>query len=100
MAAAACHAGGIGTDAPLLPPLPACGERSTCERSPGGAKQVGWGGLPASSDSRGRPLTRIPSLRFAALGIRPLPASGERWSTLHDLSEESEEPHAGTDLCH
>src|SRR5262245_59969714 len=31
-------------------------------------------------DSRPRPLARIPSLRFAALGIRPLPARGERCS--------------------
>src|SRR5262249_19092409 len=45
----------------------------------GGRGGGGGGGDPTSSDLRKRPLTRIPSLRFAALGIRPLPASGERW---------------------
>src|SRR5262249_54559250 len=57
----------------VAPPLPACGERSTCERSPCEAKQVGraiataiarGGGLLAGSDSWPRPLTRIPSLRL------------------------------------
>src|SRR5215216_5527707 len=33
-----------------------------------------------TSDSRQSPLTRITLLRFASLGIRPLPARGERWS--------------------
>src|SRR5262249_59308387 len=42
----------------------------------------GGGGDSAGSESLKRPLTRIPSLRFAALGIRPLPARGERLSKL------------------
>src|SRR5262245_52650060 len=36
--------------------------------------------MSASLSLWNRPLTRIPSLRFASLGIRPLPARGARWS--------------------
>src|SRR5215472_1313991 len=54
----------IGSDVPLAPTSRAGGERSTCERSSCDAKQVGQGGDPTSSDSRQRPLTRIPSLRL------------------------------------
>src|SRR5262245_45763759 len=44
----------------------------------------GEGANATSSASWKRPLTRIPSLRFAALRIPPLPARGRGGSTLHN----------------
>src|SRR5262245_43862563 len=63
----------VATRRPLAPPPPGCGGRAIGERSGSKEMQSGGGGLPASSGSRLRPLTRIKS------GAGSLPARGERW---------------------
>src|SRR5712692_2825770 len=68
----------MGSDSPLVAPLPARGGRLASGAFAKRSKS-GEGAIP-QAQTRGRaPLTRIPSLRFASLGIRPLPARGERW---------------------
>src|SRR5262249_61835215 len=67
-------------------PPPRGGARWVCGGGPGEEKAGGWGAL-------------VPKLRFAAtpphpdsfaaLGIRPLPARGERWSKRRGLASEA-----------
>src|SRR5215475_13495747 len=66
----------VAMRAPLAPPRPACGERSICERSHGESEANRVRGLVHKL----RPAATPPHPdSFAALGIRPLPARGERW---------------------
>src|SRR5215510_3885160 len=88
----------VAMRAPLAPPRPACGERSICERSPGESEANRVRGLVHKL----RPAATPPHPdSFAALGIRPLPASGERsrkWLCLAPQDTNSNAialPHAG-----
>src|SRR5262245_42922936 len=66
----------VATRAPLAPPLPACGERSILRAEPWRSEANRVRGLVHKL----RLAANAPSPGFlAALGIRPLPAPGERW---------------------
>src|SRR5262245_11473929 len=73
----------VATRVPLAPPLPACGERSICERSHGESEANRVRGLVHKLRLAATP---PPPDSFAGLGIRPLPARGERWRKWHCLA--------------
>src|SRR2546421_5693025 len=66
----------IGSDARLAPPLPACGERSTCERSVAKRRKSGEGAIPLArtrGDTPPPPLLLSPS---PPSGSAPSPPPG------------------------